>query len=248
MSVKIRARKVKRKYLDSMTDKKDIIRYRENISILNNDIGDACRNSGRRPGEVTIIAATKYVGPEGVRMVHELGLNDFGENRSDELLKKQEVLPEGARWHFIGHLQSRKAKIVVPLVEYIHSIDSLSTMEKVGNVAGKVPKTQKVLIEVNISGEQTKYGLSRDQVDSFINNASNIKNIEIKGFMTMAPYTGDMEYIRRIFAELRLLKEKMSGSYKDLDLTELSMGMSNDFKIAIEEGATMIRVGSNIFK
>ncbi|MCJ7665394.1 MAG: YggS family pyridoxal phosphate-dependent enzyme [Actinobacteria bacterium] len=229
-------------------DNKNFLRYGENISILNKEIDRVCRNSGRRPEDITVIAATKYVGPEGVRMVHKLGITDFGENRSDELLIKQKVLPEDSRWHFIGHLQSRKAKTVVPYVEYIHSIDSLSTMEKVGKEAGKTGKTQKVLIEVNISGEQTKYGLRKDLVDSFIGNAINIKNIEIKGFMTMAPYNEDIERIRRIFRELRLLKEKVSVSYRGLDLSELSMGMSNDFKIAIEEGATMIRVGSNIFK
>lgn len=229
-------------------NKNNFLKYKENISILNKEILEACSNSGRRPEEITVIAATKYVGAEGVKMVHRLGINDFGENRSDELLKKQRALSGDPRWHFIGHLQSRKVKTVVPLVEYIHSIDSLTTMEKVGREAERVGKIQKVLIEVNISGEQTKYGLDRESVRSFMDDSLNIKNIEIKGFMTMAPFSDDMEYIRKIFRELRLLKEETSCLSADLDLSELSMGMSNDFKVAIEEGATMIRVGSNIFK
>jgi len=235
-------------FLTEEKENKNFIKYRENISSLKKEINEACISSGRSPEEITIIAATKYVGPDGVVMVHKLGINDFGENRADELLNKKKCLPGNPGWHFIGHLQTRKAKIVVPLVEYIHSIDSLKTLEKVGKEAQKVNKVQKVLLEVNISGELTKYGLDRDQAGSFISDSAKIKNIEIKGFMTMAPYTDDMDHIRVVFQDLRLLKEKMSRLFTGLDLSELSMGMSNDFKIAIEEGATMIRVGSNIFK
>ena len=234
-------------FLTEEKENKSFLKYRDNISSLKKDIEDVCRNSRRSPDDITIIAATKYVGPEGVAIVHKLGINDFGENRSDELLNKKESLSGDSKWHFIGHLQTRKAKTVVPLVEYIHSIDSLKTLEKVGKEANKINKIQKVLIEVNISGEDTKYGLDREQVGSFINDSLKIKNIKMKGFMTMAPYTDDMEDIRKIFRNLRLLKLEMSSLYSGLDLSELSMGMSNDFRIAIEEGATMIRVGSNIF-
>ena len=235
-------------FLTEEKENKSFLKYRENISFLNKGIEDACKNSGRSPDDITIIAATKYVGPEGVAIVHKLGINDFGENRSDELLNKKRSLSGDSKWHFIGHLQSRKVKTVVPLVEYIHSIDSLKTLAKVGKEAKKINKVQKVLIEVNISGEQTKYGLERGQVSSFINDSSRIKNINMKGFMTIAPYTDDTKYIRKIFRSLRQLREEMSDSYEELDLSELSMGMSNDFQVAIEEGTTMIRVGSNIFK
>jgi len=235
-------------FLTEEKKSKNFLKYRENISSLNKDIKDACRNSGRSPEDITVIAATKYVGPEGVALVHKLGINDFGENRSDELSNKERALSGDSRWHFIGHLQTRKAKTVVPLVEYIHSIDSLKTLEKVGKEAKKINKIQKVLVEVNISGEQTKYGLGRKQVSSFISDSLEIKDIEIKGFMTMAPYSDDMEYIRKIFMDLRLLREEMSRFFAGLDLSELSMGMSNDFRIAIEEGATMIRISSKIFK
>ena len=235
-------------FLTEEKENKSFLKYRENISSLKKYIGDACRNSGRSPEDITIIAATKYVGPEGVAIVHRLGINDFGENRSDELSNKKRALSGESNWHFIGHLQTRKAKTVVPLVEYIHSIDSLKTLEKVGKESKKINKIQKVLIEINISGEQTKYGLDRDHASSFINDSSKIKDIEIKGFMTMAPYTDDIKHIRQIFRSLRIFREEMSVFFPGMDLPELSMGMSNDFKIAIEEGATMIRVGSNIFK
>ena len=237
--------------INFLTEEKEngnFLKYRENISSLKKDIEDTCNSSGRRPEDITIIAATKYVGPEGIAIVSKLGINDFGENRSDELVNKKKAISGDSIWHFIGHLQTRKAKTVVPLIEYIHSIDSLKTLERVGKEAKKINKIQKVLVEVNISGEQTKYGLDIDQVGSFISDSLEINNVAIKGFMTMAPYTDDVKPIRKVFKSLRLLREEMSRTFGELDLSELSMGMSNDFRIAIEEGATMIRVGSNIFK
>ncbi len=225
-----------------------IERYRDNIIQLKNQIEKACEKSGRDPGEVTIIAATKYTGPAGVKLISELGIDNFGENRSDELLEKKENTKREAIWHFIGHLQSRKARDVVPLVEYIHSIDSLKILEKVGREAAKCGKIQKVLVEVNISGEETKYGLKPDNVIDFITKAVKVENTDFRGLMTIAPYTDDMEYIRSLFRRLKILRDRLN----DLGLTgsflELSMGMSNDFMVAIEEGATMIRVGSSIFK
>jgi len=225
-----------------------IERYRDNIIQLKNQIEKACEKSGRDPGEVTIIAATKYTGPAGVKLISELGIDNFGENRADELLEKKENTKREAIWHFIGHLQSRKARDVVPLVEYIHSIDSLKILEKVGREAAKCGKIQKVLVEVNISGEETKYGLKPDNVIDFITKAVKVENTDFRGLMTIAPYTDDMEYIRSLFRRLKILRDRLN----DLGLTgsflELSMGMSNDFMVAIEEGATMIRVGSSIFK
>jgi len=225
-----------------------IERYRDNIIQLKNQIEKACEKSGRDPGEVTIIAATKYTGPAGVKLISELGIDNFGENRADELLEKKENTKREAIWHFIGHLQSRKARDVVPLVEYIHSIDSLKILEKVGREAAKCGKIQKVLVEVNISGEETKYGLKPDNVIDFITKAVKVENTDFRGLMTMAPYTDDMEYIRSLFRRLKILRDRLN----DLGLTgsflELSMGMSNDFMVAIEEGATMIRIGSSIFK
>lgn len=223
-------------------------KYKKNIDTLKKQIKEICEKTGRSPGEITIIAATKYADAEGADIIRKLGIIDLGENRADELIKKNMHTGKEARWHFIGHLQRRKARDVVPLVEYIHSIDSMRILEKVGSEAEKCGKIQKVLIEVNISGEESRYGLDMDNVVNFIIKAEKIYNIELKGLMTMAPYVDDMEYIRGIFRQLRKLKEKICASGDLKSFSELSMGMSNDFNIAIEEGATMIRIGSNIFK
>ncbi|MBE3128495.1 MAG: YggS family pyridoxal phosphate-dependent enzyme, partial [Actinobacteria bacterium] len=140
-----------------------------------------------------------------------------------------------------------KVKMVVPLVEYIHSIDSLSTLEKISREANKNNKVQKVLIEINISGEDCKFGIYPENLEDFLTGAKDFSSIKIAGLMTMAPLTDDFDFIRIIFKKLRILMETFNEKFKSLNMKELSMGMSNDFKIAIEEGATMIRVGSSIF-
>ncbi len=228
--------------------KEMIEKYRQNIECLNRQVSEACIRSGRNSGEVTIVAATKYADPQEVKIINELGIDNFGENRADELLCKKDHIKKRAVWHFIGHLQSRKAKYVVPEVDYIHSIDSIKILEKVSSEAERSGKIQKVLVEINISREETKYGLITDNVIDFINKAEKIDNVELKGFMTMAPLTYDMENIREIFRKTRELRDKISSLGNKSSFTELSMGMSNDFIVAIEEGATMIRVGSSIFK
>jgi len=222
-------------------------KYKKNIDNLRRSIEQICLRSSRDPGEITVIAATKYIDAESAGIISGLGIMDLGENRADELIKKKMHTDNDIRWHFIGHLQSRKARDVVPIAEYIHSIDSIKILEKISMEANKNNKIQKVLIEINISGEETKYGLDISNVLDFIIIAEKIDHIKLKGFMTMAPHTDDMGHIREIFKRLRLIKEKIySGGRKSF--TELSMGMSNDYGIAIEEGATMIRIGSNIFK
>lgn len=225
--------------------KKDI--YSRNVEKLRNEIAHVCKFSGRSPDDILIVAASKYADAEQLKQVLELGINHFGENRAEELLKKYETIGDEAVWHFIGHLQSRKVKIVVPLVEYIHSIDSLSTLEKVNEEAYKNNKVQKVLIEINISGEDSKFGICPENLENFIMGSKYFSNVKITGLMTMAPLTDNFDLIRIIFAKLRILKETFNEKFKSLNMDELSMGMSNDFKIAIEEGATMIRVGSSIF-
>jgi len=224
---------------------KDI--YKRNLGILKDEINQACKLSGRNPCDILVVAASKYADSEQLKQVLELGINHFGENRAEELLRKFNVIGDKAIWHFIGHLQSRKVKIVVPLVEYIHSIDSLNTLEKVNEEAFKKNKIQKILVEINISGEDSKFGIYPESLGDFLKEAKDFSNIKISGLMTMAPLTDDFELIRTIFAKLRILMETFNKKFKSLNMKELSMGMSNDFKIAIEEGATMIRVGSSIF-
>ena len=223
-------------------------RLRENIKYLKKEIYNTCSEAGRDVDDVTIIAATKYASAEQVRLLSGLGVEDFGENRAEELREKYDMAQKNSVWHFIGHLQRRKVKIVVPRVEFIHSIDKISTLSKVDDESKKHNKIQKLLIELNISGEETKYGMDTGDIFSFINKALGYRNIKIVGLMTMAPLTDDFKLIRGIFRRLRFLKNDLNKDFKDLKLTELSMGMSNDFKVAIEEGATMIRIGSMIFK
>lgn len=221
--------------------------YIRNVEKLKNEICQVCKLSGRNPDDILIVAASKYADAEQLKQVLELGISHFGENRAEELLKKYDVIGDDAIWHFIGHLQSRKVKIVVPLVEYIHSIDSLSTLKKINEEANKNNKVQKVLIEINISGEDSKFGIYPGKLEDFLMGAKDFSGIKIAGLMTMAPLTDDFDFIRIIFKKLRILMETFNEKFKSLNMKELSMGMSNDFKIAIEEGATMIRVGSSIF-
>lgn len=221
-------------------------RLKNNIVNLKKDIENTCKKAGRDISKVTIVAATKYASPEQVKLIYKLGINNFGENRAEELKEKYSATGGDAVWHFIGHLQTRKAKKVVPLVEFIHSIDSIKTLGKVDREAKKLQKKQKVLIEVNISGEETKFGINPDYLYTFIEEALNFKNIKIAGLMTMAPLTDDFKLVRGVFRRLRVLRDK-AGREFGIKLTGLSMGMSNDYRIAIEEGATMVRVGSIIF-
>jgi pyridoxal phosphate enzyme (YggS family) len=223
-------------------------RLRENINYLKREIYNTCLEAGRDVDDVTVVAATKYASAEQVGLLSGLGVRDFGENRAEELKEKYDMAGRDSVWHFIGHLQSRKAKIVVPRVDFIHSIDKLSTLIKVDNESKKYNKIQKLLIELNISGEETKYGMDTGDLFSFIDKALSYRNTEIVGLMTLAPLTDDSGLIRGIFRRLRILRDDLNKEFKDLKLTELSMGMSNDFRIAIEEGATMIRIGSMIFK
>ena len=223
-------------------------RLNKNITDLRNEIYGICKKTGRNMEDITIVAATKYASAGQVRIISGLGIKDFGENRAEQLKEKYSAAGAGSRWHFIGHLQRRKAKIVVPRVDFIHSIDKISTLSKVNDESKKNNKIQKILIELNISGEKTKYGMIPENLHSFIDNALDYKNTEIVGLMTMAPLTDDFMLIRNIFRRLRILRDDLNKDFRSINLTELSMGMSNDFKIAIEEGATMVRIGSVIFK
>jgi PLP dependent protein len=221
------------------------------IENLKSEIRDICGKAGRDSNDVTIVAASKYTDAQGITEALEMGVKNFGENRADALEKKFAIVGNKAIWHFIGHLQSRKAKAVVPIAEYIHSCDSLDIIKEINNQASAIGKLQKILIEVNISGEESKYGLQPQELPGLISDALEFKNIRICGLMAMAPLCDDAILIRQVFKDLRLLRDKTVEEIRyhtdNLTLYELSMGMSNDYKIAIEEGATMVRIGSLIF-
>jgi PLP dependent protein len=221
------------------------------IENLKADIKDICSKAGRDADDIKIIAASKYTDAQGITEALKWGIKDFGENRADALAEKFTLVGNRAKWHFIGHLQSRKAKVVVSIAEYIHSCDSLGIIKAINTQASAICKLQKILIEVNISGEESKYGLKPQELPGLIGAALDFKNVRICGLMTMAPLCDDATLIRKVFTDLRLLRDKtvkeISEYAGNVTLKELSMGMSNDYKMAIEEGATMVRIGSLIF-
>jgi pyridoxal phosphate enzyme (YggS family) len=219
-----------------------------NLNKINNDIRFSCETAGRDFSSVKIVAATKYADIDQINTLLDLGITDLGENKADDLLLKSKTVKSEPVWHFLGHLQSNKIKKVVPIAQYIHSVDNIDTLSKINYFAESIGKIQKVLIEVNISNEETKFGISKGELNNFIMNAIKYDNIKVCGLMTMAPDTDDYDYIRYIFCSLRNTLGELNNSYKNLNLSELSMGMSNDYKIAVEEGATIVRIGSAIFK
>lgn len=218
----------------------------ENLSLLREKIEKICKKSGRNPSELKLIAVSKYFGLDAILEAKNLGLNDFGENRAQELTLKFEKIGNSVTWHLIGTLQKNKVKYAVKAAEYIHSVDSIELVDEINNRAEKLDKVQKILIEVKTSGEETKSGLETEiEILELVKKCSKLKNINLTGLMTIAPLTDDEKIIRKSFKDLRNLKDKINN--KGYNLTELSMGMTSDFEIAIEEGATMLRIGSAIF-
>lgn len=218
----------------------------ENLSILREKIERSCKKAGRNPADLKLIAVSKYFGLDAILEVNALGLNDFGENRAQELTLKFEKLGNSVTWHFIGTLQKNKVKYVVSSAEFIHSVDSMELLEEIDSRAQKLDKVQKILLEVKTSEEEAKAGITTEEETlKLVSRGAELKNIKLIGLMTMAPLTDDETIIRKSFKDLRNLKDRINN--KGYNLTELSMGMTSDFEIAIEEGATMIRIGSAIF-
>jgi pyridoxal phosphate enzyme (YggS family) len=205
-------------------------------------INETCFKVERNPEEVKVIAVTKYVSTERALEALEAGIINLGENRDDGLLKKWEVLQDKPAWHYIGSLQTRKVKNIINIVEYIHSLDRISLAEEINKRAGHKIKC---LVQVNVSGEESKHGLSPEEALVFIKSLSKFENISVEGLMTMAPFTNDEDQIRGCFRKLRDLRDQVQAlNLNYAPCSELSMGMSNDYVIAIEEGATMVRIGT----
>jgi len=222
----------------------------ENLIDIQKKIAKAVEKSGRQPGEITLIGVTKTIDEERIRELLNCGVVDLGENRVQELLQKYDrlanynILPS---WHLIGHLQTNKVKYIIDKVTMIHSVDSIKLAEEINRRAKNIDRCQDVLIEVNMAGEESKFGIEPKDVYRFSDELSKYTNISLKGLMTVAPFVDDGEENREIFQKMRYLlidiTEKMSNNVK----TQLSMGMTNDYEVAIEEGATMIRVGTGLF-
>jgi pyridoxal phosphate enzyme (YggS family) len=218
----------------------------KNLSGLKERIEQSCKKAGRNSSEIKLIAVSKYFGLDAILEAKSLGLSDFGENRAQELSLKFEKLGNSVTWHFIGTLQKNKVKYAVKAAEYIHSVDSSELVDEINYRAAKLNKVQKILIEVKTSEEETKSGLETETgVLELVKKCNDQKNVMLLGLMTMAPLTDDEKIIRKSFRDLCNLKNKINN--KGYNLTELSMGMTSDFEIAIEEGATMLRIGSAIF-
>lgn len=220
----------------------------EQLQEVRQEIQNACRRSNRNPEEVTLIAVSKT---KPVSMIEEAiaaGQTVFGENKVQELCSKYEVLPQNLHWHLIGHLQRNKVKYIADKAELIHSVDSLRLAETINQEGEKHGRIVPILIEVNVAGEESKFGVSVEDTVSLITEISQLPYVRIQGLMTIAPYVENPEENRQIFRKLKQLsvdiKEKnINNVYMDI----LSMGMTNDYQVAVEEGATMVRVGTGIF-
>ncbi|MEO8425925.1 MAG: YggS family pyridoxal phosphate-dependent enzyme [Verrucomicrobiota bacterium] len=217
-----------------------------NLERVRQRINAACVGSGRDPSAVILLAVTKGQPPQVVRAAAELGLNLFGENRVQEAKLKIGQCPTPLRWHLIGHLQSNKCRDAVHFFQMIQSVDSLPLAEEINKCAEKSAKTMPVLLEINVAGESTKFGFRPEDLLAQLERINALRKIEIHGLMTIAPYTPEPEKARPSFRRLRELKEA-SERVLGAPLAHLSMGMTGDFEIAIEEGATMIRIGSALF-
>lgn len=214
---------------------------KNNIRFMFDQINESAAESGRDQREISVVAVSKGRSIEEIKEAYSLGFRDFGENRVQEALEKMESLPKDIRWHFIGKLQKNKVKKVIGRFFLIHSVDTFELAKKISIFSNALDQKTSILLEVNTSGEETKSGMSPKIVMQEYENLQKLSGIEIKGLMTMAPFTKDREVIRNCFRDLRLLLEQMK-------LNELSMGMTNDFPIAISEGATLLRIGRLIFE
>lgn len=219
---------------------------RENLHKLNQKIEEICRNCGRDPSEIILIAVSKNNSISAIEEAQEAGQFYFGENKAQELRDKSELKSDNIFWHFIGHLQTNKVKYAVKAAEMIHSVDSEKVLNEINKRAANENKKQKILFEVNTSDESNKFGIKdSNSLNNLVDKAFQLENVDPKGLMTMAPYTDDQKIIRECFVQLR--EWKTSLVEKGFNLTELSMGMTNDYEIAIEEGSTILRIGTAIF-
>ncbi|QXM05843.1 YggS family pyridoxal phosphate-dependent enzyme [Crassaminicella indica] len=219
----------------------------KNIKDLREEINETCRKIGRNPEEIQLIAVTKTVDPERINEAIHAGVEHIGENKVQEIMEKYDVV-SNVHWHMIGHLQTNKVKYIIDKVKLIHSLDRISLAEEINKRAKKHNKIMDVLVQVNVANEETKFGLASNEVLEFFEKIQIFEHIRVRGLMTIAPYEENPENVRKYFKKLKEIFEtiKIKG-FPRVDMKYLSMGMTNDFKVAIEEGSNMIRVGTGIF-
>ncbi len=219
-----------------------------NIESVKSNIRIACEKAGKDENDITLIAVSKTKPISMIQEAYAYGCRDFGENKVQELVDKFEVLPKDIHWHMIGHLQRNKVKYLIGKVSMIHSVDSLRLAEEISKEAIKKQTYVSILIEINIGNEESKFGAKPEDAEMLIHSISKLPNIEIKGLMTVAPYTDDSELNRQYFMKLRDLSVDIkSKNIDNVSMNVLSMGMSGDYSVAIQEGANFVRVGTGIF-
>jgi hypothetical protein len=219
-----------------------------NLAEVKKKIIASAERVGRDPAEIKLIAVTKTVGIPQMLEAIEAGVTAIGENRVQEINRKFPELHKPVEWHLIGHLQTNKVKYIIDKVALIHSLDSLSLAEEISKRARQAGKEMPVLVQVNVAEEESKHGLKLGETEAFIRNVANLDGLRISGLMTMAPLVEDPEEARPVFRRLRLLSEELRAkAIPGIELRYLSMGMTNDFEVAIEEGANLIRIGTAIF-
>ena len=224
-------------------------KLRENLNRVRDRIARAAEASGRTAEAVRLVAVTKQAGTDVAAELVELGVSELGESRPQELWRKAESLGRSVHWHLVGPLQRNKARRTLPLVSLIHSVDGVSLLRWLDELAVQQGLQPAVLLEVNVSGEMSKHGLGPDEARTAVEVAGQLKRLRVCGLMTMAPYDPDPERARPTFAGLRELRDRLQHfASPNCQLTELSMGMSGDFEVAIAEGATLVRIGSALFQ
>lgn len=222
---------------------------KDNVKEVLDNIAEAAIKSGRTPDDITLVAVTKTVTVAEAQEVMDAGVLTLGENRVQSLLDKYEVLKDTPKWHLIGHLQTNKVKYIADKVCLIHSVESLKLAEEINKKFKEAGRVAEILVQVNVSGEESKFGITPADSFKLIEEISKLENVKTKGLMTMAPLTATPDECRKYFHELKKLSLSIADEkFDNVDMRHLSMGMSGDYKEAILEGATLVRVGSALFK
>ena len=233
----------------SMTESQIHDLLHKRLAAVEERLQAACRSSGRMRQEVTMVAVTKTISVSVARLLPQLGLTQLGENRPQELWRKAALLPKTVHWHLVGHLQRNKVERTLPLVHLIHSVDSVRLLQALENEAAKQGMNAAVLLEVNASGEPNKHGFVPEEVPALLPALAGLRHIQVMGLMTMASLEADPQRCRPTFALVRALRDRLRSQLSPPHTLEhLSMGMSNDFEVAIQEGATLVRIGTALFE
>jgi pyridoxal phosphate enzyme (YggS family) len=221
---------------------------KENLDRVRENIKKACDKVNKTPEDITLIAVTKTIDESIINESLKYDITDIGENKVQEVQRKYELITKPVKWHLIGHLQRNKVKYIIDKVDLIHSVDSERLAEEINKKAMGIDRTMDILIQLNISREETKFGLDRKEFDALILSISKMSNIRVRGLMTMAPYYENSEDARWIFRKMKeIFEELKNNDYNNIKMDYLSMGMTNDYVVAIEEGANVIRVGTGIY-